>query len=135
MIHVHEDAVADLREVQRLRPKVFGRLMALIEQLRADFELSGKLLEHNFGSGQDEDISVSIWHNITRVERVQVWRLKAWDLEQRGMRYRLIYLYRWRDQSYTILAVVPRGRIDYDDPNHPLRQRISRRIRTEFCDA
>jgi hypothetical protein len=67
--------------------------------------------------------------------RKPVYRLRAWDLERQGLRYRLIYIYRWKDQSFNILAVVARAELDYDNPEHPIRQRILATIRHDFADA
>jgi hypothetical protein len=47
----------------------------------------------------------------------------------------MIYIYRWKDQSFNILAVVARAELDYDNPEHPIRQRILATIRHDFADA
>lgn len=75
------------------------------------------------------------WIKAWNVERVPLWRLKFWDLERSGLRYRVIYVYNWRDRSYNIMAITARGTFDYDDPNDPIRQRVLRRCREEFPNA
>lgn len=82
-----------------------------------------------------EVMSISKWIGVQRVERMPLWRLKFWDLEDQGLKYRLIYIYNWPDRSYHLMAVVARGNLDYDDPNDPIRQRVVRRCRAEFPRA
>lgn len=53
-----------------------------------------------------------------------LWRLKVWDLEDKGLRYRIVYAFMPRDRHYHVLAIAPRE-FDYDD-NHLLSQRIFR---------
>ncbi len=136
MIRVHPDAVTDLREIKQTDPAAAGQLVAFIQQLKADPSLKDKLLEHNFGADRAHEISVSKWISIyARVERLPVWRLKAWSMERQGLKYRLLYLYYWPDKTFWILGIAPRESIDYDDPSHPLRLRIVKRIRLDFADA
>ena len=132
MIEVHNDAVEDLRRIRVSDPVAFGRLFALIEQLRADVTLAPRLVEHDFGANRTAPISVMKWNKAWRVEKVPLWRLKFWELEKPGLRYRVIYVYNWRDSTYNIMAVVARGSFDYDDPSDPIKQRIVRRCRQEF---
>ncbi len=75
------------------------------------------------------------WHNAQRVDGVPLWRLKFWDLEKRGLKYRILYLFHYPDGSYNIMAVVHRNGFDYDDPNDPIRVRILSRCRVEFPRA
>jgi hypothetical protein len=134
-LRVHNDATDDLKRIQTVDPAGFNRLVALIQQLRGDEALISKLLEHGYGDRSDEPVSINKWIDVQKRERLPVWRLKAWDLEREGLHYRLIYCFNWRDQSYNIMAVVARGDLDYDEPTHPIRQRVVRRVRNEFPDA
>lgn len=113
----------------------FFRLVALIEQLKTDRALASKLLEHGFGNDRTGDISVMKWIEVYKKENRPVWRLKSWDMERRGLSYRLIYCYNYPDQSYNIMAIVPRKELDYDDPSHPIRQRVINRIKADFPNA
>jgi hypothetical protein len=135
LIRVHNDATSDLGKIRAIDPLGFSRLVAFIQQLKVDLKLVDKLLDHNFGRDGSEDISVSKWLNIYKVERLPVWRLKSWDLEDAGLKYRIIYCYNYQDRSHNIMAVVPRGGINYDDPEHPIRKRVIRRVREEFPNA
>ena len=75
------------------------------------------------------------WHDAQRVARLPLWRLKFWDLEKSGLKYRVIYLYNWPDRSYNVMAVVHRDSFDYDDPTDPIRIRVFGRCRVDFPRA
>jgi hypothetical protein len=132
MLDVHSDATCDLREIAASDRQAAGRLASLLVQLRTDKALRDKLLEHNYGAGQSTGIHVSQWFDFSRVGRKPVWRVKSWDLERQGLKYRIIYIFDWKSQDHVILAVVPRGELDYDDPSHPIRRRVAQRIRSEY---
>lgn len=135
LIRVHNDATGDLGRIRVVDQVAFSRLVAFIQQLKADPALISKLLDHGFGDGRNEAISVMKWIGVQKQERLPVWRVKSWDLERQGLRYRLIYCYNWPDQSYNIMAVVSRDELNYDDPAHPIRQRVTKRVREEFPRA
>lgn len=132
MIRVHNDATDDLHGIKASDIDGFNRLVAFIQQLRADPNLKDKLLDHGYGEDRSTPISVKKWISALRVERVPVWRLRMWDLEQDGLNYRIIYCYNWQDRSYNIMAIVHRDELDYDDPNHPIRKRVTARVKQEF---
>lgn len=137
LLNVHHDAVADLRQIRQRSARAFGCLVALIQQLRADPVLQARLHDVDVdGNDRSGAVGVKPWYSVQAVTgRKPVYRLRAWDLERQGLRYRLIYLFHWRDQSFNILAVVARAEFDYDDPEHPIRQRILATIRRDFADA
>lgn len=135
LIRVHNDATCDLKRIKESDPEGFYRLVAFIQQIRTDARLVDKLLDHGHGSDRKEPISVMKWIGVQKVERLNVWRVKSWDLERQRLKYRLIYCYNWPDQSYNIMAIVPRDEIDYDDPSHPIRLRVIKRVREEFPRA
>ncbi len=73
VIRVHNDATADLRDIRTTDPTGFNRLVALIEQLKADPALGRKLLEHRSGDDRSGLISVQKWVSVySRVERLPV---------------------------------------------------------------
>ena len=135
MIQVHNDATQDLINIKKIDNNGFMRLLAFIEQLRSDNRLISKLLDHGYGNDRDGPVSVKKWLSIQKFERQPVWRLRAWDLEKQGLKYRIIYLYYWRDQEYIILAIVHRNNLNYDKINDPTRQRVTECIRREFPDC
>lgn len=133
MLCIHEDAVSDLRSIRNNDAPAFGPLVALMEQLRNDKALADKLLEHDFGANRKGTVGVKQWRSVYQVvERLPVWRLRAWELEAQGLAYRVFYIYNWRQKSFHVLAIVPRNGFDYDDPQNPIRRRIAACIRREF---
>ena len=51
-----------------------------------------------------------------------MFRLKVWDLEDKGLRYRVVYAFMPRRKDHYVLGVVPRD-FNYE-PNHELTRRI-----------
>jgi hypothetical protein len=129
-IEVHNDATGDLRAIARNDPVNFPKLYALLEQLRKDPSLRGHLLDNHFGADRSEPISVMQWIGVKR--QAPLWRLKFWDLERHGVRYRLLYVFDWKAQTFVVLAVVQRDAFNYDDPNDPIRRRVLRCCATEY---
>ena len=52
--------------------------------------------------------------------------MKIWDLENRGLKYRIVYAYAGIPKQYHVFAIVHRSDIDYDDEQHPTTQRVRR---------
>jgi hypothetical protein len=46
----------------------------------------------------------------------------VWDLEDKGLRYRIVYAFEPKKHRYHILAIAPRE-FDYDE-SHPISRRI-----------
>jgi mRNA-degrading endonuclease RelE of RelBE toxin-antitoxin system len=120
-LFVHDDAKRDLRDLLTREPQVAGRILALLEQLEADPDLLDRLTQHDYGARGASDFHVSKWQAQWRKGR-DLWRLKVWDLENQGLRYRIIYAFDPSRHHYHILAVAPRE-FDYDE-NHPIGRRI-----------
>lgn len=135
LIRIHNDAVGDLRAIRASDPEAFPQIFALLEQLKADPKWINRLLDSGYGSDRRGPIAVMKWHDAQRVAHLPLWRLKFWNLEKNGLKYRVIYLYNYPDQSYNVMAVVHRDKFDYDDPNDPVRIRIFTRCRKEFPRA
>jgi len=135
MIHIHDDATDDLLGIKEDCSEDFFKLLAFLEQLKNDSTLMDGLLDHGFGEDKEQTVSVKKWFSILHTERFPVWRLRAWELEAEGLKYRIIYLYYWPNKEFIILAIVHRGNLDYDDIKHPIRQRIIQRIQSEYSDC
>lgn len=134
MIDVHNDATDDLLGIQKANPDDFYKLVVFIQQLKADKQLTNKLLENGYGSNWNAPISVKKWISTSKIERILLWRLRSMELEKRGLKYRFIYFYYYPTKKYIILAIVLRDEFDYDDTNNETRKRIIATINREFSD-
>jgi hypothetical protein len=120
-LFVHDDAKADLRGLRQCEPEAAARILALFEQLEADPDLLDRLTQHNYGAHGTEAFHVSKWQAQWRKGR-DLWRLKVWDLEDKGLRYRVIYAFEPSTHHHVVLAIAPRD-FNYDE-NHPIARRI-----------
>lgn len=121
---IHPDARSDLEDLWKVSRKAWARIVALLEQIKADPQLLDALTDHDFGAGKDQPFTVSRiesqWH-----KGKDLWRLKIWDLEAQRLPYRVIYAYEVRRQRYHVLGVIHRRGFNYE-PHHPFIQRILR---------
>lgn len=127
----HSDVKGDLQRIREKEPEAFAKLAALFRQLQSDSRLTEKLLDHGFGDDRKAEISVSKWMNQWK-EGKNLWRLKSWDMEKHGMKYRVIYLYLPNEARFVVMAVVARGEFNYDDDDHPIRKRITESLRRTY---
>ena len=119
---VHEDAASDLDVIGKENPLAGAIILALLEELRCNPDALDTLTDHKFGERRDRDYSVSKWLEQWRKGN-DLWRLKIWELEDKGFLYRIIYAYLPAPRSkYVVLGIPPRD-FDYD-ANHPIAQRI-----------
>jgi hypothetical protein len=58
-LFVHDDARADLETLFKEKPKVAGRIVALLEELDADPDLLDRLTQHDYGAHRAADFHVS----------------------------------------------------------------------------
>jgi hypothetical protein len=121
-LSLHEDAEDDLDEIWETDPDSAAFIDALLEQIKADQNLLDALTDRNFGEYGNEPFSVKTWVEQWR-DGYDLWRLKAWELEEQHIRYRVIYAYETGKQRYHVLAVVPRSSFNYER-DHPITQRI-----------
>lgn len=110
-ITVHEDAETDLDEIWELDEDVAAEIIALLEQAKTDQELLDSLTIKDFGAYGTEKIHVDKWLDQQKKGR-NLWRVKLWELEDRGIRYRIIYALDPRCSRYHVLGILPRG-FDY----------------------
>lgn len=117
---VHTSAASDIEALanQPATRPVAAKMLELARELRANPRLLANLLDHGYST---QEIDVSKFQMFWRQGK-DLWRLKLWDLEDAGLRYRIIYAYDKSSQRFHILAVVHRD-FDYE-PAHPVTQRI-----------
>lgn len=111
----------DLATLWQSSPEVAAEIAATLELIRDDQDLLDSLTDHGFGSDGSALIQVSKWQQYWRRD-LDLWRFKIWNLENLGLRYRVIYYYAIRERCYYVLAIVQRD-FDYD-PKHEVTQRI-----------
>ncbi|WP_089729869.1 hypothetical protein [Candidatus Thiosymbion oneisti] len=120
-LFVHDDAEADLEALWKEEPQAAARILALLAQLEGDPDLLDRLTQHDYGAHRSADFHVSKWQAHWRKGQ-DLWRLKLWDLEAKGLRYRVVYAFEPRRQHYHVLAIAPRE-FNYD-ASHPISRRI-----------
>ncbi|MBN1379928.1 MAG: type II toxin-antitoxin system RelE/ParE family toxin [Gammaproteobacteria bacterium] len=134
-IIIHPDAISDIQAIQnamlkasgnrRRKLKIFlARVLAVIEQVKADPELQDKLLDHGWiGNG----ISISKWlHQYGKPYFRDLWRIKMWDKRGTLIPYRIIYAFQPisrsnSTQTFHVLALIHRKDIDYDNEKYSAR--------------
>lgn len=131
MLALHKDVRLDLDAIKNESKEVFAKIAALVRQLQQDPNLAEKLLDHGYGDDRTEVFSVSKWLDLWKQNK-DIWRLKGWDLEDMGLKYRIIYLYLRREARFVIMAIVKREEIDYDDENNSIRQRVLASARNTY---
>lgn len=95
--------------------------MVFLQEVQGDQHLLDMLTAQNYGSDRAEKFHVTKWVQQQRRGR-NLWRLKIWDLESQGIRYRVVYALDPRIQRYYILGIVHRN-FDYDESD-PRTRRI-----------
>lgn len=123
-LFIHDSAQADLEKLWSSAPTVAARITVLLEECQGSQDLLDRLTQQGFGANRSTaDFHVSQWFDQQQKNR-NLWRLKAWDLENQGLRYRVVYAFIAQKHTYHVLAVAPRE-FDYDE-RHQLTQRIIR---------
>lgn len=122
-LFVHADAMADLRALHASDPVSEARIVALLQEIEGNQDLLDRLTQHDYGRERTAPFNVSKWLEKWN-KSTDLWRIKLWDLEDKGVYYRIIYAYMRGKQLYHVLAIAPRN-FDYDT-THELSQRIQR---------
>lgn len=120
-LFVHDDADGDLEALWKSEPDAAARIAVLLEELAGNQDLLDRLTQHNFGVHGHHDIHISKWQEQWRKGN-DLWRFKVWDLEDKGLRYRIVYAFLPQKRHYHVLAIAPRS-FNYD-ASHPLTKRI-----------
>jgi len=122
-LHIHDDAIADLGSLWEEMPVAAARISVLLQELEGNQDLLDRLTQHNYGSYQSDDIHISKWFEHWRKGK-DIWRIKVWDLESKGLMYRIVYAFIPSTHEYHVLAVAPRD-FNYET-DHPITKRILR---------
>ena len=90
-LFLHENAESDLEDLWDQAPRAAARLTVLLEELEGNQDLLDRLSQHDFGVARAADFHVSKW--VEQWRRKKTSGLKVWDLENKGMRYRMVYAF------------------------------------------
>lgn len=113
---LHKSAAADLDEIDIRDLHVGYDLRILLQRLGKNQRLLESLTIRGFGALGDEPLSADPW--IAQQARGRnLWRLKFWELEDKGQRFRAIYTLDPRVHHYYVLAILNRD-FNYES-NHP----------------
>jgi mRNA-degrading endonuclease RelE of RelBE toxin-antitoxin system len=121
-IVIHTAAKQDLAEIGLDDPDTENDIYALLQEVKGSQELLCALTIKDFGLTRDSDFHVDLWTAQQQKGR-NLWRLKLWDLEDLGIRYRVIYAFDNRISRYFVLAVLHRD-FNYDETHPRCKQLI-----------
>lgn len=122
-LFVHDDANDDLEALWDTEPKAAARIAALLAELKGDPDLLDRLTQNFYGTPGRSKFNVRKWEEHWNKGK-DLWRLKIWDLEDKGLKYRIIYAFIPITKHHYILAIAPRD-FDYET-SHPISQRLLR---------
>lgn len=122
-LSLHPDAKSDLDELWDTDEISAARIETILQEIQHDQNMLDMLTVHNFGIHHTQPLHVSKWLEFWNVG-INLWRVKLWDLEDKGLRYRIVYAFMLGKQQYYVLGILPRD-WNYDE-NHQLTKRIKR---------
>lgn|GEM_PF-2647248 len=115
-LHIHHDAAKDLRQLRLTDLDAFGRITAILQEIKASQYLLDCLTARDFGYDKSETFHVTEIASLRRAGNF--WRLKIWEIKG----YRVIYCYIPGERAYYVLGIMERG-INYET-DHPFMQRV-----------
>jgi hypothetical protein len=127
-LSMSDEATADLERIAETDPDTADDIFAWLEWIQDDEARVRRLHEDRYGeqrpkNDSDPGFSIRKWVETWKGrDPLALWRLKLWDLEQDGIRYRIIYAYQIESRCFWVLGVVHRD-FNYDF-NHPTTKRI-----------
>ena len=124
-LFVHDDAEDDLNALWDQAPETAARITVLLEELEGNQDLLDRLTQHDFGAYGSRDFHVSKWIEQWRKGK-DLWRLKVWELEKTGVRYRIVYAFVPGKGQDPVLGIVTR------EFNYEADHELSRRILTAY---
>lgn len=122
-VEICDSASDDIEAIYKEDSDSASIIVSILDEMDNDEELAETLTQHKYRDVQDPAYDVSRFHEFYR-KGFNLYRLKCWDYEGSVVPYRVIYAY-YRDSIY-VLAVVERGRLNYDDRHSEINQRIVR---------
>jgi hypothetical protein len=121
-LYIHEDAKADLKEIYRKAPKTAACIEVFLQEIKGNQDLLDRLTQQDYGPEGYAPFHVSGWFQQWNKGK-NLWRLKLWDLESKGIKYRIIYAFIPHQRKYYVLAILSRNNFNYEE-NDPRTKRI-----------
>lgn len=112
-IVLHRGAQADLEALWDEDSDAAAAIYALLQEVKGNQALLDVLTTHDFGAHGTNRFHVSEWTAEQRKGR-NLWRLKIWELEDQGIRYRVVYAFDPRLHRHFVLGIVDRD-FNYDE--------------------
>lgn len=119
---LNESAQADLLKLIDSDPDAAADIIVALEQIEADPLAITKLRMHGISKYSDGLGEVKNWIEASKISSVGLWRFKA--LQCVAEKYRIVYGVNVYTKTMCILAIVERGKLNYDDLTTELNQRI-----------
>lgn len=120
-LEIHEDAENDLEDLKKSHPDVAVSILVTLQEIQSDQELLDSLTVYNYGIDRTAKYHVVKWKSFWSLG-IDLWRLKIWELESIGSKYRIVYAYIRGQRVYVVLGIAHRD-WDYDE-DHKFTKRI-----------
>jgi hypothetical protein len=114
-------ALEDLASIRRADARAADMILALIQEAKVNQEVLESFSVRDFGAYASQRYSVRPWVAQQNAGR-NLWRIKIWELEKFGLRYRIIYAFDARVGRYYVLGIFERD-FNYDESD-PRTKRI-----------
>jgi mRNA-degrading endonuclease RelE of RelBE toxin-antitoxin system len=124
VVYLEESACNDLDELWERDEDAAAFIEIALDEIQHDPRLYERLHEIGYRNVPNPSFEVDWFSTLQndRTTRLNLYRLKFWDPEGALSSYRVIYAYHNRNDSFHVLAVVPRN-FNYDR-NHPIVKRV-----------
>ena len=123
-LSINDSAENDLDDLYKKDKDAWSIVTVLLETIKEDQEILDLLTVHNHAN---DIFGISKWLS-QHAKKNNLWRLKAFEPEGWGIRYRILYAFDPSQHHYYVLGVLSRD-ICYDESN----ERVQRVIR-EYAD-
>lgn len=111
-----------MESLRETNADAFAEVLVLMRELQACPNLVDRLLVETPPWAKDATENIDKWNRLYR-SGFDLWRLKLLA-PSTASKFRIVYAYDIKTYSFHVLAIVSRGAINYDDPDHPLTKRI-----------
>src|SRR5438105_765813 len=103
-LFVHDDAYADLAELEAKDPDAAAIVVATLDEISEDQALLDALTVQDFGAGRSGKFEVKKWWQFWKAG-ADIWRLRIWALDDIGAPYRVVYAYERGKGRYHVLGI------------------------------